>query len=218
MPSIPPPASVASPAKVSKRRWLIVAEDSKSSLLYFKGFPIDGTRLEVYPVGGAGDPQNVVQRAIDLRDHALAHAAPYAEVWAIFDRDDWPLDRFQAAFSKARSKGIRAIWTNEAFELWYVLHFVPRITAMGRAEYKPWLDQSFRLGKPYDKADPTIYSLLHGHQKEALKNADRLLAEYENSGQKEERRFPERQNPSTNVQKLVRELNEFLRPPLPVGE
>lgn len=215
MVNVPPPAKVSNPGKIPKRRWLLVAEDSKSSLLYFKGFQIDPNLLEVHSVGGAGDPQSVVEHAITLREDAVRKRHPYAEVWAIFDRDDWPLNRFQEALHRARKEGIRPIWSNEAFELWYILHFTPRVTPMARAEFKQWLDRNNSLSRPYDKSDPNIYGALKQHQRNALMNADRLLNEYETSSKMEERIFPERQNPSTNVQRLVRELNEFLRPSLP---
>jgi hypothetical protein len=62
---------------------------------------------------------------------------------------------------------------------------------------KPHLD--------YSKADKTIYARVKPYQETALKNASRLERRWNEMGKK----FPERQNPSTSVHKLVEFLNEL---------
>lgn len=59
---------------------------------------------------------------------------------------------------------------------------------------------SERLGKVYLKNDPSIYRDLRPLQETAISNAEKLLACYTN-------RHPSKDNPSTEVHKLVQELN-----------
>lgn len=104
-----------------RRRFLIVSEDSKSSLDYFKCFPVDKRLVEIVPEGGAGNTQSVVQRGIDLKKEAIAEDRPFAHIYCVFDKDDWDLNRYQAAFDKAQKHNdLTAIWANECFELWYL--------------------------------------------------------------------------------------------------
>lgn len=50
-----------------------------------------------------------------------------AQVWCVFDRDKEPNDQKDTAFNDsiqtAAAKGIKTAWSNDAFELWVLLHF-----------------------------------------------------------------------------------------------
>lgn len=73
-------------------------------------------------VDGAGaNTKQVVEKAIELRDKATI---PYDRVWAVFDKDSFPDVKFNGAIQKAISNGIDVAWSNEAFELWYLYHFI----------------------------------------------------------------------------------------------
>ena len=141
---------------------------------------------------------------IQLVDEAqrLRHKDDYDQVWCVFDRDDWPIDKFNGAISKARQKGIKVAYTNEAFELWYLLHFNYHDTGIGREEYKSRLTSN--LGKAYFKNDPTIYDELKSKINTAIRNAERLLTQCDLSK-------PGADNPSTTVHLLVKELLRFAR-------
>jgi hypothetical protein len=74
---------------------------------------------------------------------------------------------------------------------------------MSRTEYGRRLETLLR--EEYDKADPDIYSKVHAGQDTAVRNARRLEKHWRELGE----RFPERQNPSTSVHKLVEFLGEL---------
>ncbi len=116
--------------------FLIVCEGSKTEPNYFKSFPkeIGGVVYEV-KIGGDGgiNTLGVVEKAIELRDNS---SQQYDRVWAVFDKDNFPPNRFNSAIQKAKANNIHCAWSNEAFELWYLLHFHDRITAMSRTEYE----------------------------------------------------------------------------------
>src|ERR1043165_4547536 len=196
------PAGRRSDGAQGRRLVLIVCEDSKSSCLYFKGFKIDRERAEVLALGTGMNTDSLVEEAIRLKQKAAEEGQPYNDVWCVLDRDDFPLKNYARAFDLARNSRIRIAWANEAFELWYLLHFNYHDTGISRHDYKAKLKES---GLEYDKADKAIYFKVKPYEETALRNARRLERHWNEMGEK----FPERQNPSTNVHKLVGFLNEL---------
>jgi hypothetical protein len=182
---------------------LIVCEDSKSSRLYFGSFKVDAERAEIVTVGAGMNTDTLVEEASRLKESASSRQEPYNEVWCVLDRDSFPLRNFARAFELARGANIRMAWANEAFELWYLLHFNYHDTGLGRADYKARLDRL--LCKRYDKADGDIYSQLSTRQETAIRHARRLEKHWRQLGE----RFPERQNPSTSIHRLVEFLNDL---------
>ena len=185
-----------------RRRMLIVCEDSKSACDYFKSFKIDSKRAEVFPVGMGMNTDGLVEEAIKFKGIAVKECQPYNEVWCVFDRDSFPLGNYIRAFELARANGIKVAWANEAFELWYLLHFNYHVAGISRKQYKAKLKPNLE----YDKADKTIYDQVKPFQATALKFARKLERHWRDMGEK----FPERQNPSTSVHKLVEFLNELV--------
>ena len=186
-----------------RRRVLIVCEDSKSSRYYFNVFPIDPERAEVRTVGTGMNTDSLVEEAIRIQKTAATKGEPYSFVWCVMDRDSFPVANYARAFELASNSHIRIAWANEAFELWYLLHFNYHDTGISRQDYKGKLDK--HLSAPYDKADNEIYQKLLDHQPAGITNAKRLEKHWREMGE----RYPERQNPSTSVHKLVEFLNEL---------
>lgn len=184
------------------KRFLIVCEGGKTEPLYFKAFPVS-TRPEVIEVEVIGSGLNtvgLVHRAVELREEA-PRGQRYDDVWCVFDRNSFPAEDFNAALQLAARERINAAYTNEAFELWYLLHFDYIDAALSRQQYSGML--SDRLRRRYEKNSTTIYEVLKPLQPRAIANAETLLNQYP-------RPIPERDNPSTTVHLLVRELNSFL--------
>ncbi len=184
----------------TRRRYLIVCEDSKSSLDYLMAFKIPEEFAEIVPEGGAGNTVSVVEKALDLKQKADYQNRPFVHIWCVIDRDEFPSDRYRRAFELARNHNdITVIWANECFELWYLLHFCYRHTAIGRADLRKELSKPDRLNRQYDKADKSIFDLLEKHRSTAHRNAITL-----------EKNNPTRDlNPSTNVHRLVEKLVEL---------
>ncbi len=192
--------------------FLIVCEGEQTEPNYFKGFPKQIGKI-VYDIqfdGGGISTLKVVEKAIELRDKSKQK---YDRVWAVFDRDSFKSNSFNSAIKKAEANEIKCAWSNQAFELWYLLHFHNRITAMGREEYKKAIEtfvndklnqnRKTKIKKPfvYKKNDPNMYSLLNklGNQNQAIEWAKKLEENF--NGEK----FSD-YNPSTQVYKLVQEL------------
>jgi len=180
----------------ARQRFLIVCEGEKTEPLYFERFRVP--RLIVKVEGLGVNTLSLVQKAIDLSEQG-----DYDQTWCVFDKDDFPDRNFNQAIALAEKNQIAVAYSNQAFELWYVLHFDYMHNAIPRADYMRILDE--RLGHKYEKNSPTIYDEIRGRQATAIRNARNLLAEYDPSR-------PAKDDPSTTVHLLVEELVKYSKP------
>jgi hypothetical protein len=187
--------------------FLIVCEGEKTEPNYFRSFPkqIGKMIFDIEFEGGGISTIKVVEKAIKLRDNSKQK---YDRVWAVFDRDSFSANSFNSAISKAEANGVFCAWSNEAFELWYLLHFQNRNTAMKREEYQKAIENAVnkKSGTPkklfiYKKNNTEMYALLQklGNQDLAIKRAKKLKEEIEGKN------FAS-YNPQTQVFQLVEEL------------
>lgn len=178
--------------QVIRCRILIVCEGAKTEPGYFHNFHQQQRGTIIYDIdtdGGGINTLKVVQKAIDLRDRACDDKKPYDSVWAVFDRDSFPCDNFDNAVRKCHAQDIRCAWSNEAFELWYLLHFRSVTQCMGRDEYKNALSEAVTTSagykkkkKPYvyAKNDPKNYEIMTqlGDQEQAIKRAQEMAKNF----------------------------------------
>ncbi len=197
-------------AKQMSCRILVVCEGEKTEPNYFKAFKTINNESFVYTVDAVGFGTNtidVVKTAIKLQDEALV---PFDAVWAVFDKDSFPADRFNAAIQLGQDKGIYVAWSNEAFELWYLLHFHYRNTPMSRDEYKKAISDAVNKSgqwkdkKPYvyAKNDKSNYAIMtqYGSLDNAIANSKKLNENFTN------RRDFHTHNPCTTVHNLILQL------------
>jgi hypothetical protein len=177
-----------------KQRFLIVCEGEKTEPNYFRSFRVPKNVIDVHGVGE--NPSRLVQSAIDLKNQD-----EYDQIWCVFDRDDWSIADFNNAIKSAKKEGFGVAYSNEAFELWYLLHFEFLSTGIPRSDYI--LKLTSLLGHKYKKNSETIYDELLEKQSTAIKNAENLVKEYIPH-------VPSRDNPSTAVHLLIKELNKFI--------
>lgn len=180
---------------------LIVCEGKETEPNYFKSFKVK--TVDVEAVGIGQNTVSLVRKAIELRDKSKANGKIHNQVWCVFDRDSFPAENFKDAFTLAKQNDLKIAYSNEAFELWYLLHFNYYDTAFSRNNYEDMLTKL--IGKKYDKKDKKMYEKLEnlGNKKSALEHANKLLSSYPDFN-------PEKNNPSTTVHHLVCELNKFM--------
>ncbi|MBI2966587.1 MAG: RloB domain-containing protein [Bacteroidetes bacterium] len=185
--------------------FLIVCEGEKTEPNYFealkKELPI-GT-VEIKIDGTGRNTISLVEYTIKQKDIA---SRKYDRVWAVFDKNSFPDNNFNSAIIKARDNNVNCAWTNEAFELWFILHFQYRNTGMKRKEYQDCIEQEIQSrsgdkGYKYKKNDPNTYSLLkkYGNQEQAIKWAKKLQQNFTDE------RYAAH-NPCTRVHELIEEL------------
>lgn len=196
----------AKPVEVleEKQYYLIVCEGSRTEPEYFQHIQnmLPKNLVETIAIeGGQGNTIDVVRKAIELRDkrNRSVTAPPFDEVWAVYDKDDFPAKRFNSAIQLAAQEDICSGETNEAFELWYVLHFDYLDTAIGRADYCTRLSKIFN--RKYIKRETHFHALLFEGKRvlTAIGHAEKLLKIHTGKS-------PANACPYTRVHELVRKL------------
>ncbi len=192
-----------------KKRFLIVCE-GQTEELYFKSFPI--LSADVKAVHQGASKSALVKCIADYLD-----GENYDEIWCVFDMDYKPgvkglyLD-FDNAIQAADKLGYKCAYSNDAFELWFVLHYQFIDQEQSRTFFFKTLSKYWGLN--YEKIDKqrsfalSMYKRLlddpKADQSSAIENANKL---YNSQKQK----IYHLQNPVTTVYMLVKELNLYLR-------
>ena len=188
-------------------RFLVVCEGTKTEPNYFRALINEhaSTVRSVDIVGeGKGTLSLVNETKTIKKDLERRNSMTFDRVWVVFDKDDF--DDFNKAIAEAKKLEFQTAWTNEAFELWYYLHFQYLDAAIDRNAYIQKLEGFFRrsMGNTsfkYKKGYPQIYSLLrkYGSEDLAKHSAQRLRELYDDENYATHK-------PCTMVDKLVEEL------------
>ncbi|MBN2147989.1 MAG: RloB domain-containing protein [Anaerolineales bacterium] len=179
-----------------RQRFLIVCEGLRTEPHYFEGFRAPGLVLVVEGTGC--NTLSLVREAL-----RLSQEETYDQIWCVFDRDDNSKENFNAGMDLARKNGFQVAYSNQAFELWYLLHFVYLNTAITRQDYIQRLERFLR--HKYEKDSRSIYAELLPYRSAALRNARRLLETYQP-------KHPVDDDPSTTVHLLVEQLLLYAGP------
>lgn len=205
-------AKAAKKRKVGTRdkiiRFLIVCEGERTEPNYFKELVKD-RYSEVRSEDILGEGRStcaLVKKTEEIRERLeYQRQLRFDRVWVVFDKDDF--NDFNEAIALAEHKGYKAAWTNEAFELWYLLHFIYLDVAISRADYIAKLELEIQRHDgyhdfKYHKNDKSIYPLLQniGNEELAKARARKLRKFFEHSIDYKSHK------PSTTVDLLVNEL------------
>nr|WP_294900492.1 RloB family protein [uncultured Pedobacter sp.] len=183
---------------------LIVCE-GQTEKLYFESFPVLGVKIKAIDLKGQSKLKLIesTKEIIDSTDEE------YNEVWCVFDMDvkrgaDEFAD-FDNAINKALEFGYKTAYSNDAFELWFYLHYNLINAQQLRTFYYNELGKRFGInyikeGKKYDFC-LQIYSILNkdinSSQQNAIDRAEALFEEQKHLTYHE-------QNPVTKVYELVK--------------
>jgi len=187
----------------------IVCEGQTESL-YFESFPVTGLSVEAISLGDS---------KIKLVDNAISilksRTTKPDETWVVFDMDAKGEEKekmdFDNAIKKAHKNDIHVAYSNDAFELWFYLHFQYTDHKNHRTFYYKQLGQKFgynyeKFGKlhKHSVSNYSRFQYITGSQSKAIQHVEKLF-----TAQKE--LPPHQQNPVTTVYQLVNLLNKNLR-------
>lgn len=141
---------------------------------------------------------------IDRENIKINNSADSDECWVVFDKDSFDKD-FDSAINKAKANNLGVAYSNECFELWFLLHFSLLSSALSRGLIKGKLNDVLqkKYSEKYEKKKENMYSLIKSLEEIAVKNAKQLLKIHE--GEKSYLK----KNPSTTVYLLVESLNKL---------
>lgn len=189
------------------KRILIVTEGQNTEVNYFTAvrnkLRLSATDIRVIHPDGT-DPNTLTKEAIKLRNRQKKKDPDntFDEVWVVFDLEKTHDERRQQATSAKQVKGARGIKFAESdpsFEFWRLLH--ETYTSKGFDSGDAVLKELQREVPSYTKSEvPSAETL--DKIPTAIKHAQRLRKDNEKSG---------RTNPTTNVDLLVRSMNEAAR-------
>ncbi|HOE38118.1 MAG TPA: RloB family protein [Bacteroidales bacterium] len=190
---------------------LIVCE-GQTEKCYFEAFPVLGIEIKCIDLKGQSKLKLIesTEAIIEYSDKE------FDEIWCVFDMDvkrgaDEFAD-FDNAIYKTLELGYKAAYSNDAFELWFYLHYNLTKSQHLRTFYYKELSKRFGINYAKDGKKrcfcEQIYSILNqdsnSSQQNAIKRAKSLFEEQKNLTYHE-------QNPVTKVYELVETLNKNLR-------
>jgi hypothetical protein len=197
-----------------RRRFLIVSEGTKTEPFYFKAIekslPLGTVQIETC---GTGRSELSLVKEINRirKDKEEELAVNFDEVWVVFDKDSFLRDNFDNAIHSCSSprKRCGVAWSNECFELWYLLHLKDQKTGLGRQAIYRALEKGLGIDgyeKLKGEAGRTVHERMatHANQVTAIARANKLHDDW--NAPQPKRTPPSRQNPCTTVYQLVEKL------------
>jgi len=193
----------------------IYCEGKNTEPEYFKSFPVN-TETIITAIGLGRSKTALVEKTIELlsKDGLMIRQANFdadRQLWVVFDYDIREVneaDDFNQAIELATRKGIRVAYSNDSFELWFVLHYQYQTAAVTRKEYYEILSSKLNCNYEVEgkakKFTQKLYSRFLPDQPQAIQHAKRLHEGKINDSYCD-------QNPCTTVYQLVEELNKCIR-------
>lgn len=206
--------------KMAPYRYLIVCEGQETEKNYFEGirkridarYPGSVKVEEKVELNVKGIGRNTESLVKYTTEYVNRSNVSYGQIWVIFDKDNFSDEQFNDAIHEADNKGYGVGWSNEAFELWFLLHFEYLCSAINRDQYCDKLTKHFgkagiNNGK-YEKNLENIFELLmeYGDFKQAIEWAKLLLEMHREAGNNNSEA---KMKPATKVFNLVKELSEY---------
>lgn len=169
--------------KIQPEYHLIVTEGTDTEPLYFAS--IRDIINRQYPrkiqLNISGKGNNTVSLFVKTRQLVKDSVNGYRHVWIVFDTDDFPAAHIERVVQLCAEHSTdetlyHAIWSNQCFELWFLLHFSFMQSDIHRSEYWPKLTEYLIQidGKEYTKDRKDMYQVLRPFLDVAVTNAKRL--------------------------------------------
>lgn len=187
---------------LDERKFFLIATEGKTEAQYFDHFK-STTGPRIMSVDEGDSKIRLVEKAIELRTILIKDGSYNSDIdatWAVFDRDvdiNKPNDKetFNEALALANRNNIQVAYSNDSFELWFLLHFQVVSTSMHRDIICEKLKA--HLGT-YEHGDDIFERIDHNYN-EAVKRARQMLMVTSDI-------MPVDANPSTTTHLLVEEL------------
>ncbi|WP_373033453.1 RloB family protein [Sulfurovum sp.] len=182
------------------KRVLIACEDTKSSRFYFEKMIKDyGLRGKVTFAKHLGTNPMKVLEAIKMH---LALDSDFDEKWIVIDKDSYSKKEFNGTIASAATLGVNVAYSNEAYELWLLLHYKDQTAHIDR--YK--LQKELKNFIDYEKNDQFIYEIIKSKQNDAIRRSKALVKHFEGINGKVD---PYNDNPVNSIYELVESLQNL---------
>lgn len=204
----------------TRKSFYIFCEGTKTEISYFNSFkdkiegnPLYNKTVFINPVGVGRGTTSVIDYG---EKYIKKNNIESGDIYFLYDKDSFSKQEFDKASSlvdnlnktnKNNNIHYHACWSNECFELWFLLHFSRYDVDNGRKAYFDRLDlllTKHNKGK-YDKAREDMYDFLtnYGDINKAIKYAKDLQLKHVD-------KTPSNSVPCTKVYLLVEELLKYM--------
>lgn len=199
--------------------WLIVCEGEQTEPNYFKiaiekiNKDIDEKyRLKIKIIGMGKNTLSLVKSVEDIQNYIESiktTVIPYGKIFVVFDKDSFNAELFDGAVTMCEKKGYIPLWSNQAIEFWFLLHFNLIESRMDRTLYATKLNEFFKksgLNYKYKKNDEKIFDKLckYGSLDDAIRNATKIHSNHYNDS-------PSVAESCTTVYKFFNEVKDRLK-------
>jgi hypothetical protein len=208
--------------KSIRKSIIIACEDSFSAPTYFKQIieklkndKITTPYSYVFAKHQHTNPTGVLKDLLNTENYTQ-----FDYKWIVIDRDKELLkgsghgvDDFNKAISEAKKQNVKVAYSNDCFELWYLLHFNYIDTALSRKDLvDKTIEELKKSNSDFEKLNEKsikneemakkIFKELLPKQDDAIKNSKTLLSKYNPVN-------PSSNNPSTTIHLLVETLKKM---------
>lgn len=197
---------------ISAKKIILIVCEGQTEKCYLESFPVLSIEIECVDLKG----QSKLKLIESTKTKIESSEKKFDEVWCVFDMDvkrgAEEFANFDNAIHKALELGYKVAYSNDAFELWFYLHYNFTDARHPRTFYYKKLSERFGINYERDGKKRSfceqIYSILNqdknSSQQTAIERAKKLFEERKNLVYHE-------QNPVTKVYELVELLNDNLR-------
>jgi len=207
--------------KQRSSNWLVICEGKQTEPNYFskavyeinKKILDDKYKLKVKIVGKGMNTVSLVKATdlqVEIDRHRSESLIPYGKIFVVFDKDSFSDKEFNDAVEMCEANGYIPLWSNQAVEYWFLLHFNYVNHRMNRTEYFSKINDCFKrkgLIYKYHKNDKDIYYKLcqYGSLELARTNAKKIHLEHLN-----DRHKPSNSESCTTIYRFFDEIDERL--------
>lgn len=183
----------------------IMTNGKNTEKQYLEHFQVTSATIEFVN----GGPDYLVDKTIERKKDKKNK---YDTYWLVFDKDEVSDETFNATIEKANNNKIKCAYSNQAFELWFLLHFNYIYCKIPREEYHEKVNEQLKdTGLSYDgKNSKAVSEELWNYLLErigtAIKNANTGLKYHQSIGN-----TPAQAESSTTVYKLAKLMKKHMK-------
>lgn len=187
--------------KEAKKTILILCE-GQTEKIYFDSFEVLSMNIDIVNLKG----ESIGRWERYIQEKQKSDAYKYDIIWCVFDRGYSDKDKdneFDTIIKKLTEKKYKVAYSNDSFELWFLLHYQD-IPIEAGPMYRKYCIKQLEKRIQYDKSEKYcrgIYDRILSFQQKAIDKAKKLYND------KKEQPY-HKQNPVTTVYQLVEFLNE----------
>ena len=188
-----------------RKKFLLVCEGEKTEPIYFSELQSLlgklNVNIQIEPVGSSISGVYKAAKKLSVQDD-------YDFVWIIGDKDEVSNKEFDSIIHNADADGFYVAYSNQKFELWFLLHFDYLTSSIDRRLYDSMLEAKIRKNcnlpsYHYTKACRGIGKILHDRLDTAISNSERLF-ELHGKGLP-----PSQRDPVTTVHELIKQFQKY---------